>query len=94
MDFFIINKVINMEIQNDKYYRRIKELREDSDKKQLEIALLLKTTQQQYYRYENGIREIPIRHLIELAKLYGTSIDYIVGITDDMRPYKRKEERK
>lgn len=78
-------------MENDKYYRRIKELREDADKKQLEIAIELNTTQQQYYRYENGIREIPIRHLIKLAKIYGTSIDYIVGITDDMRPYRRKE---
>lgn len=78
-------------MENDKLYRRIKELREDADKKQLEIAINLKTTQQQYYRYENGIREIPIRHLITLAKLYNTSIDYIVGLTDDMRPYTRKE---
>ena len=77
-------------MKNDKYYRRIRDLREDSDKKQLEIAMKLKTTQQQYYRYETGIREIPVRHLIELAKLYETSIDYIVGLTDDKRPYKRK----
>ncbi len=78
-------------MENDKYYRRIKELREDSDKKQLEIAMELKTTQQQYYRYENGIREIPIRHLITLAKFYNTSIDYIVGLTNDKRPYKQGE---
>lgn len=76
-------------MENDKFYRRIKELREDSDKKQLEIAIELKTTQQQYYRYENGIREIPVRHLIKLAELYNTSLDYIVGITNDKRPYKR-----
>ena len=64
------------------YIQRLRDLREDNDLKQSDIASLLRTTQPQYSRYENGDREIPIRHLITLADFYQVSIDYILGRTD------------
>ena len=63
-------------------FKRIKDLREDNDKLQREIANLLGISQQYYSEYENGNRTIPIQHLITLAKYYKTSIDYIVGLSD------------
>ena len=63
-------------------FRRIKDLREDNDKFQKDIAELLGISQQYYSEYENGKRTIPIQHLITLAKYYGTTIDYIVGLSD------------
>ena len=64
------------------YYRRLKDLREDAEKTQAEIAALLKTTAQQYSRYERGDRELPMHHFITLAKFYGVSIDYLAGQSD------------
>ncbi len=63
-------------------FKRIKDLREDNDKYQKEIAKLLGISQQYYSEYENGKRTIPIQYLIILAKYYNTSIDYIVGLSD------------
>lgn len=65
-----------------KYTERIRDLREDNDLKQSDIAKLLQTTQQVYSRYEQGVNEMPIRHLIVLARFYGVSLDYIMGETD------------
>ena len=62
------------------YYEIIRELREDRDLKQSEIAKLLETTQQVYSGYENGINEIPVRHIITLCKFYNVSADYVLGI--------------
>lgn len=67
---------------------RLKDLREDMDMTQKEIASLLKITQQQYSLYENGIRLIPIDKLIFLAKYYNTSTDYILGLTNEKKPYR------
>ena len=67
---------------------RLKDLREDMDLTQKEIASLLKITQQQYSLYENGIRLIPIDKIIFLAKYYKTSTDYILGLTNDKKPYR------
>lgn len=61
------------------YYRRLRDLREDADKAQKEIAGILGIDQRVYSNYETGKREIPLRHLITLADYYGTTIDYIVG---------------
>ena len=72
---------------------RLKNLREDSDLTQSAIAKLLNVSQRAYSHYENGDREIPIDCLIELAKFYETSIDYLVGLTDVIRPYPRKIEK-
>lgn len=63
------------------YYEILRELREDRDIKQSEIAALLKTTQQVYSRYENGINELPIRHLRTLCRFYKVSADYILGLS-------------
>ena len=64
------------------YYQRIRDLREDADKTQDEIAKLLGTTQQQYYKYESGIRELPMHHFIKLARYYNVSLDYLAGLID------------
>lgn len=65
------------------YIDRIKELREDNDLKQADIAKLLQTTQQVYSRYEKGLNELPLRHLITLSRFYKVSCDYILGETDN-----------
>ena len=64
------------------YQQVIRELREDRDLSQADIAKVLNTTQQMYSRYENGICEIPIRHLIKLCDFYHVSADYILGRID------------
>lgn len=65
------------------FYRRIRDLREDNDKTQQDIADYLGMKQPQYHRYESGIRDIPTDILIALAKYYSTSTDYILGLTDE-----------
>ncbi|MBQ3006079.1 MAG: helix-turn-helix transcriptional regulator [Clostridia bacterium] len=65
-----------------KYFEVIRELREDNDLTQQEIADILGTTQQVYSRYEKGVNEMPIRHLITLCKYYNISSDYILGLID------------
>lgn len=71
----------------EKIRLRLRELREDNDLRQEDIAILLKTTQQVYSRYEKGINEIPIRHLITIARFYNVSIDYLVGETETKKRY-------
>ena len=66
---------------------RLKEIREDNDLKQKDIAKILKITQVQYSRYETGLRLIPIDKLSLLADHYKTSIDYLVCKTDERSPY-------
>lgn len=63
------------------YQKRIRDLREDADKTQTQIAQMLGTSQTMYARYERGASELPIRHLIWLAKFYGVSTDYILGLS-------------
>ena len=63
-------------------YRRIRDLREDSDKTQRDIATLLNMQLTVYRRYESGEREIPLWAAIKLADFYGVSLDYLVGRTD------------
>lgn len=67
-----------------KYCKRIRDLREDNDKTQTDIARILNTSQTMYARYERGANELPIRHLITLAKYYNVTTDYILGLTDKM----------
>ena len=62
------------------YWQVLRELREDRDIKQSTIARLLGTTQQVYSRYENGINEMPIRHLRTLCEFYGVSADYVLSL--------------
>lgn len=61
------------------FYARLRELREDLDLTQDAVGRILGTTQQQYYKYEKGIQEIPAHHLITLADYYHVSVDYILG---------------
>ena len=70
------------------YYKRIRDLREDHDLTQRQLAEFLKMPQPQYYRYESGYRDIPTDVLISLADYYNTSVDYILGRTDDPSPIK------
>lgn len=64
------------------YYKRIRDLREDNDLNQTQVADFLNITQQQYQLYESGKREIKLSLIIELAKYYNVSLDYIVGLTN------------
>lgn len=65
------------------YQRRIRDLREDHDRTQSQIAAVLGISQTMYARYERGANELPIRHLIVLADYYGVSTDYLLGRTDN-----------
>lgn len=69
------------------YYRRLRDLREDHDLKQKEIAQLLDIDQRVYSNYETGKREIPTRLVMKLADFYKTSTDYILGRTSQAVPY-------
>ena len=64
------------------YYKRLKDLREDNNFTQKDIAKKLYTTQPQYYRYESGLRDLPCELVIKLAKIYDVSVDYILGLSD------------
>lgn len=68
------------------HWEILRELRIDRDIKQETIAGLLHTTQQAYSRYERGIHEMPLRHLVTLCKYYGVSADYVLGLSKDPPP--------
>ena len=68
-------------------YRRIRDLREDKDMSQTEFAKLLGMSQTGYSKYETGENDIPTNILIQLARIHGTSTDYLLGITDVREPY-------
>lgn len=68
-------------------YRRIRDLREDHDLLQKDLAEYLQCTQVCYSHYENGRRDIPSDVLIRLAQFYHTSTDYLLGLTDQTTPY-------
>ena len=70
-------------------YRRIRDLREDHDLKQREIAQIVCCACRTYSAYETGSRQIPTDILIRLAKYYNTSVDYLLGLTDQKPPYPR-----
>lgn len=69
-------------------YKRIRELREDNDLLQKQLAEYLHCSQVAYSRYELGARDIPTQVLIDIAKFYNTSVDYLLGLTDNKNPYK------
>lgn len=73
---------------------RLKELREDNDIKQRDLARRLNILQNTYSQYENGQRQIPLNTLIKLAIFYDTSVDYILELTDEQRPYERGKKYK
>lgn len=73
------------------YTRRIRDIREDNDLTQQQIAEILGTSQTMYARYERGANELPIRHLIRLAEYYRLSTDYLLGLTNEKKPYPSKK---
>lgn len=71
-------------------YERLRNLREDKDMTQKEVAEYLTMSQTGYAQYELGNNDIPTRVLRQLASLYNTSIDYLLDITDEVKPYPRR----
>ncbi|MBS6367238.1 MAG: helix-turn-helix transcriptional regulator [Clostridiales bacterium] len=72
------------------YFQRLKDLREDRDLLQRDIAEILGISQTVYSRYERGAQTIPVMHLIKLADFYQTSTDYLLGRTKISAPYRQK----
>lgn len=70
-------------------FNRIRDLREDKDLTQRQVAQILSMSQVGYSKYETGRNDIPTRVLIKLSRFYNTSTDYILGLTDEVRPYPR-----
>ena len=71
-------------------YRRIRDLREDRDLLQKDLAAYLHCSQVAYSRYELGLRDIPTDVLIALARFYNTSTDYLLGLTDHKAPFQKE----
>ena len=71
-------------------YQRIRDLREDNDMTQTELAKKIGMSQTGYSKYETGENDIPTAILVKLAAIYGTSIDYMLGLTDVKKPYPKK----
>ena len=67
------------------YVKRIRDLREDNDKTQKEIADVLGTSQTMYARYERGANELPIHHLLTLCRYYSVSADYMLGLSTERK---------
>ncbi len=80
--------------KNDNYFTRytktMRDLREDSDKTQSEIAEVIGTSQTMYARYERGANELPIHHLIKLCEYYNVSADYFLGLGGNPRTIHRR----
>jgi len=68
---------------------RLRDLREDRDLNQTQIAQMLGMSQTGYSKYETGENDIPTQVLIRLAKFYGTSVDYLLGLTNERKPYRK-----
>ena len=66
-------------------YPRVRDLREDNDLNQTQVAEILGTTQTQYSRWERGAQEIPLHHFITLAEFYKVSLDYLAGRTNNKK---------
>ena len=72
------------------FFHRLEDLRVDHDKSQIEIAAYLNMNRNVYWRYEKGVREIPVWAVIKLADYYHVSTDYLLGRTDRPEPYSAK----
>ena len=72
-------------------YRRLRDLREDRDLLQKDVAEVLQCSQVCYSHYELGKRDVPTEVLVQLAAFYHTSVDFLLGLTDDARPYPRSK---
>lgn len=74
-------------------YPMLRAMREDHDWNQTELAQKLGMSQTGYSKYETGENDVPTAILIQLAEIYQTSVDYLLGLTDDPRPYPRRKRR-
>lgn len=74
-------------------YPRLRDLREDNDMTQKQLARKLNMSQTGYSKYETGENDVPTRVLLELADLYHTSVDYLLGNTDERKPYPKTGKR-
>ena len=83
MSYVMLNTVMNMKL-------RIRDLREDSDKTQKEIAAFLLCDQSLYSKYEREERPLPLDCAVKLAQFYGVSVDYLVGLTNEKKPYPQR----
>lgn len=72
------------------YFQRLRDLREDHDLLQEDVARILGISQTVYSRYERGYQTLPVVHLLKLADFYNTSTDYILGRTNIIQPLKKK----
>ena len=72
------------------YFQRLKDLREDKDLRQEDVAEILGISQTVYSRYQRGFQTIPVIHLLKLADYYKVSTDYILGRTNNSKPYAAK----
>ena len=77
-----------------RYYQRLRDVREDADKTQAEIAELLGLYQTHYSRYERGERELPMHHFITLARYYNISLDYLAGLITFPEQLEREHKKK
>ena len=75
------------------YAQKIRDLRNDHDLSQMQIALILGTTKNQVGKYERGEQEMPIKHLLTLCEYYKVSADYVLGLPEG-RPYGFSKTRK
>lgn len=83
MSCAMLNAVMEMRL-------RIRDLREDSDKTQKQIAEFLMCDQSLYSKYEREERPLPLEHAVKLAQYYGVSVDYLVGLSNERKPYRRE----
>ncbi len=74
-------------------FQRIRDLRNDHDLTQEQVAKVLNVRQNTYSQYEIGILSFPLEAVIKLAEFYEVSVDYLVGLTDEPKPYPRKKKR-
>ncbi len=70
------------------YYQRLKDIREDNDKKQSDVADFLKIDRSYYGKYERGLHPIPVEYIIQLCYYYNVTADYLLGLIDEPRPLK------
>ncbi|MBQ8725033.1 MAG: helix-turn-helix transcriptional regulator [Oscillospiraceae bacterium] len=71
-------------------FERIRNIREDRDIRQRQVAEYLNVSQNTYSQYENGVISLSAETAVRLAEFYGTSVDYLLGLTDEKKPYKRR----
>lgn len=88
MFFHILNSVMYME-----KFQRIRDLREDKDLTQREVGAAVNVPQRTYAYYESGERMVPPQVLVALAQFYNVSVDYLLGLTDQRKPYPKAKSR-